>query len=75
MNTETRRLVDPEAQLAHAQRRLSALRAAALFGDHYDPDEYDGAVIAYRRALAEAGRGPAAWPLPCTAAVRASSSA
>ena len=66
MNTESPRLMDPEANLAYAQQRLSKLKVAALFGTTYDPDEYDDAVLAYRRALAEAGRH-AAWPLPRTA--------
>ena len=44
---------DPEAALAAAERRLRALRGAALAGaGAYDPDAFDAALLAHRTALA-----------------------
>jgi hypothetical protein len=41
---------DPEADLTQSLNRLHELRLAALVGGHYDPDEFDDAVLAFRRA-------------------------
>ncbi len=39
-----------DAELAASLRRLHELRMAALAGGHYDADEFDDAVLAFRRA-------------------------
>ena len=46
--------MDAELTLAHTLDRLHALRVAALTGGAYDPDEFDHAVLSFRRAWAEA---------------------
>jgi hypothetical protein len=43
---------DP-VELAETLKRLHALRMAALSGGHYDPDEFDEAVLSFRRAWEE----------------------
>lgn len=45
-----------DAALAHSLSRLHELRLAALMGGRYDADEFDEAVLAFRRAWEEARR-------------------
>jgi hypothetical protein len=47
--------------LISARDRLSALQEAALLHGGYDPDAYDGAVLAYREAREWAVTVRAAW--------------
>jgi hypothetical protein len=59
---------DPEVSYVKALVRLYDLQIAALTGGPYDPDAYDAAIIAYRRAraAAEAARAACAprWATP-----------
>ncbi len=45
-------MVAAEVSLALASRRLEALRLGALLGEDYDPDAFDAAVVAHRKACA-----------------------
>lgn len=44
--------------LSETLKRLHALRMAALTGGHYDPDEFDDAVLTFRRAWEESRQEP-----------------
>lgn len=53
--------MDREIRLAESLHRLHVLRQNALNGRQYDPDEFDRAVLEFRRAWMEArvaGQGP-----------------
>jgi hypothetical protein len=57
----TERLMAADAQAARAARRLRELQAWALGGARYDPDEFDTAILAHRRAQTEAAAARMAW--------------
>jgi hypothetical protein len=57
----TERLMAADAQAARAARRLRALQARALAGARYDPDEFDTAILAHRRAQSEAATARRVW--------------
>ena len=48
-----------DAELAASLHRLHELRMAALTRGHYDADEFDDAVLAFRRAWEESRDGTA----------------
>ncbi len=49
---------DNDVDLAETLKRLHELRMAALTGGHYDPDEFDEAVLSFRRAWEESRQQP-----------------
>ena len=53
-STEGNHRMDAEITLAESLYRLHSLRVAALTGGAYDPDEFDHAVLSFRRAWEEA---------------------
>lgn len=53
-NSQEAQRLAAEVRLADAHHRLHMLRVAALSGGEYDPDEFDQAVVAFRRAWQEA---------------------
>ena len=52
---------EAETALVGALAHLDHLRLVALTGGKYDPDEYDAAVMSYRRARAAAEEAQAGW--------------
>ena len=50
-----------ETELVEAVVRLRRMRHAALFGPSYDPEQYDAAIFAYRRARAASFQARRAW--------------
>ena len=54
------RLAEAKAKLARERRRLHALQRATILGSG-DPAALDAAVLAHRRARAEAAAAQAAW--------------
>ena len=51
--SHSRRAEVDQGDLAERLQKLHALRMAALTGGHYDPDEFDEAVLSFRRAWEE----------------------
>lgn len=49
--------MDREIRLAESLNKLHVLRQNALSGRRYDPDEFDRAVLEFRRAWVEARVG------------------
>ena len=53
--------VEAGAEAAEARRLVGLLRGAALVGGRHDPDLFDAAILAHRRAERQATVALAAW--------------